>query len=141
MLKTHQNSNKKGFSFLEAMITITIIGILAATASVSYRGYVKKTSIQTAQTTCGLIAAAIIQTYNSGVSIPVSTSVSPKAWAVLGITDPSDKHWTYSFPAIAATSTMTETYAVRATGNSGQVKGVICTFKPKAPGSARWNVN
>jgi len=125
-------NNAKGFTLVEALVTVVIVAILAAVAIPQYNNYVKNAQISEAQSMSQLIGAAIIQVHNNG------TSLTANDWTDLGITNPSDNNWHYGFPALTGTATLTNTYAIYDTGESGPVNGQTGTFLPLQTGSAQW---
>jgi type IV pilus assembly protein PilE len=124
--------NEKGFTFVEAIVVGVIIAVLAIVAIPSYTAYVKNAQISTAQSMCQLIGAAIIQTHNRGISFTAND------WTDIGITNPSDNNWTYTFPALTGSAQLTATFAITATGQSGSLNGQTGTFLPLQTGTARW---
>jgi type IV pilus assembly protein PilE len=125
-------NNQKGFTLIEAVIVGVIVAILAAVSIPLYSAYVKNARIDAARTTCELVGAAVIQTHNRG------TDITGNSWGNLGITDPTDDSWTYTFSSLTGTATLGTGYAITATGKKGDLNGQTGTFCPKASGSARW---
>jgi len=126
-------NNAKGFTLVEALVTVVIVAILAAVAIPRYNTYVKNAQISEAQSMCQLIGAAVIQVHNNGTTLTGTSD-----WTDLGITNPSDNNWHYGFPALTGTATLTNTYAIYDTGESGPVNGQTGTFLPLQTGSAQW---
>ncbi len=125
-------NNTKGFTFVEVMVVAIIVAVLAIVAIPSYTAYVQNAKISCAQSMCQLIGAAIIQTHNRGIGFTAND------WTDIGITNPSDNNWTYTFPALTAAAQLTNTYAITATGQSGSLNGQTGTFLPLQTGSAQW---
>ena len=122
----------KGFTLVEVIVVGVIVAVLAAVAIPSYLNYIQNSKIQQAQSICELIGAAIIQSHNRGISLTAND------WTDVGITNPSDANWTYTFPALTSSATISNTYAITATGASGSLNGQSGTFVPMQTGSARW---
>ena len=80
MLQKLRGSNSKGFTLIELMIVIAIIGILAAIAIPNYISYRDKAYCSSAETDVGSVMAAIADYFSE----PTNMSVSK---ANLGVTD------------------------------------------------------
>jgi prepilin-type N-terminal cleavage/methylation domain-containing protein len=128
IIKKH---GKKGFTLVEAIVVGAIMAVLAAVAVPMYLGYVRGAKFDSARSACELIGAAIIQTNNRAINVDASD------YTDIGISNPSDNNWTFTFPAILGTAAMTNTYAITATG-VGSMAGSSGTFLPKQTGTARW---
>lgn len=124
----------QGFTLIEGLVTAAIIAVLSAVAIPVLLGYVRNAKTDNAQSACALIGTAVIQTNNRGINVNAST------WNDIGISDPSDNNWTYTFPAILGTATMTAAYEIKATGIGG-MSGKTGKFYPKQTGTNRWVVN
>ena len=124
--------NAKGFTFVEAIVVGVIVAVLAIVAIPSYTAYVRSARISAAQSISQLIGAAIIQTHNRGITFTAND------WTDIGITNPSDNSWAYSFPALTGSATLATTYAITATGQTGSLNGQTGTFLPAQTGTARW---
>ncbi|PIE84995.1 hypothetical protein CSA08_04300 [Candidatus Gracilibacteria bacterium] len=63
------NSKKRGFTLIEILIAVAIIGIIAGIAIPSYRGYIKKSKTQKVQIPLETIAAYLDTLIANGESI------------------------------------------------------------------------
>lgn len=73
-LKGHTKTT--GFTLIELMIAIAIIGILASIALPSYKHYVQKGSLRAAQADMVALSLAIENVYQRTLSYPVLTDAS-----------------------------------------------------------------
>ncbi|BCD98542.1 type IV pilin protein [Marinagarivorans cellulosilyticus] len=113
-LKGHTKT--KGFTLIELMIAIAIIGILASIALPSYQAYVAKSKLRAAQADVVALSLAIENVYQRTLSYPVLTNA--------GLADIKDKFTSWSPSSKAAefvftvTSTAT-TYTISAAPPTG----------------------
>jgi type IV pilus assembly protein PilA len=121
MLKTVQ----KGFTLIELMIVVAIIGILAAIAIPAYQDYTIRSQVTEGLNLAGAVKAAVAETY-------AQTGTWPASLTELGIVDaggaetPPTGKYVSSVDLTADPGTITITYSSPASG--GQANAVLDTL-------------
>lgn len=114
----------RGFTLIELMITIAIVGILAGIALPSYRDYVEKSKLRTAQADVVALGMALenirqrtLAYSPSDYSATDTTAVKAKAktWSPA-----SDADFTFTLGVVVTTTPAT--YTATAIGLSGRLK-------------------
>ena len=113
-MKTSMILNKKrsGFTLLELLITVAIVGILASVAYPSYKGVLEKTRRQEAVRTL-LEAAQYMESY---YAMNLNYSGAVAASKVTGFTSNDEFTDYYALTAVAGTTTFTLSAAPLSTG-------------------------
>ncbi len=114
--------SQHGFTLVELMITIVIIGILASVAVPLYTGYTKRAKASEADAALGTIRTAIRVYYAEHAAIPVGKG---KIVTTIGIdvstADLAGKYFNYA--NYKYTKKGTTTYIIQATG-AGEAAGI-----------------
>lgn len=124
------NSNrKKGFTLIELMIAVAIIGILTAIAFPSYQNYVTRSSRSAAQTELLQLANLQEKIYlnSNGYAVSVTAAYNGRDDGGLGKTSGRTEDGKYNL-SITPNATPTQTYTITATpvANSSQdADGII----------------
>ncbi len=115
-------TDRRGFTLVELMITVVIVGILASVAIPLYQANVKRAKAAEADAILGTIRTALRVYYAENGSYPTATDEYP--WDVSGLEiDSSDVIGKY-FPATSFKLTSTSSsYTVKATG-TGSSSGI-----------------
>jgi type IV pilus assembly protein PilE len=113
MKKTFQN----GFTLMELMITLAIVGVLAAIAFPSYQTYVLRTHRVTAGACLSEMAQQMERYYTSNLSYSSALLPAPTC-----VTDVAGR---YSF-AFATAQPAATTYIIEATPTGGQLSDTTC---------------
>lgn len=122
-MKSLRNNDQQGFTLVELMITIVIVGILASVAIPLYQANVKRAKASEADATLGSIRTALRVYYAENNAYPISAVYIPVYTMSIDV-DSLDMVGRY-YPATAYTYQSADgvSYTIRATG-SGESAGI-----------------
>jgi prepilin-type N-terminal cleavage/methylation domain-containing protein len=127
---------KKGFTLLEVLVVIIIIGILAALALPQYMKTIKKARIAEAASNIGSLRGAEIRYYQEKDEIVIGDDFSN-----LDIEDPNDIANAY-FTYTVVSGTAPEDIVIVATGKDDKItKGVEVTYNEGGNGKITDNLS
>jgi len=122
---------QKGFTLIELMIVIAIIGILAAIAIPAYQDYTIRSKVSEGLNMAGAAKLAVAETFDSsGVLAADNTAY--------GLPLPVSIAGTYVGSISAVTSLITITYKQIAAGKVDAGDSVLLTANTTLPGSVQW---
>lgn len=131
---THLQCERKqrGFTLLELMISVAIIGILAAIAMPAYDSYITKSKIKAAQADLVGLSLSLENLYQKQLSYPTvttSNTADTQCVAYNGTKSCTTSSWKPSQSAdfnYSITDAKAKSYQIQAVGSTGKVNG--CTI-------------
>jgi len=121
-----RKSNQQGFTMVELMVVVVIVGVLAAVAVPLYGKYVKNARVSEATAAIGEIVTA-----SKAWAVENSNATGTPIWpsGAGGLVDlTATPNFTYAITAGGGANATTTAYTVRATGRTGtKMAGVTVT--------------
>ena len=135
------NTAQKGFTLIELMIVVAIIGILAAIAIPQYQNYITKSQVSRVMGETGAIKTAVEDCVNSGKVTGTPSSATVCDVGDLGLTGSNLLGAGITLPA--ATGTAAPTVEILATGAATIVgkfgNNASATLKNGTPKTLTWS--
>jgi len=133
------NKQQQGFTLIELMIVIAIIGILAAIAIPAYQDYTIRTKVSEGLSLAGVAKLAVSETFNATGSYP---TIDP-ANASYGLPSASEISGTYvsSITAAPSTGVISIAFKTISTGKVNSGDTVLLTPDSSVNGSLQWTCN
>ena len=115
--------NQKGFTLIELMIVVAIVGILAAIAIPAYQDYIKRSKVSELATSASACKVSVTEYFMSENAFPTTTDAA-------GCTDDATSQYVTSL-AVGANGVIT----VTAKGISTDINGETFVLTPTAAAS------
>jgi type IV pilus assembly protein PilA len=141
-----KRSLQKGFTLIELMIVVAIIGILAAVALPAYQDYTAKAKVAEASTMSAAARTALALAYNEGkLFVSATGTVATTSNAALNLATATDIKSKYVKSVTVASTTAlkgTVTVEMQATGvDTIDTKNIVYTMTCVASAQCSWAIS
>nr|WP_319822988.1 pilin [Marinobacter excellens] len=128
MQEIKMNHGQNGFTLIELMIVVAIIGILAAVAIPQYQNYIARSQFSEAHTLLGGARTAVQERVDQGSSFAASTGAPNAATNVLGL-QLTGQYGTMTAPAYnGSDATYVLTYTFNASDVNANLQSETVTY-------------
>ena len=120
--------NQKGFTLIELMIVVAIIGILAAVALPSYQNYTARAKVSEGLSLANELKTQLAEYYNLNNGWPATHAALPGSYSlavqttVVEKVESSSNIITITYEAIGSAVADTDTITLTASANEGSIK-------------------
>jgi prepilin-type N-terminal cleavage/methylation domain-containing protein len=121
--------NKKGFTLIELMIVVAIVGILAAIAIPAYLDYTVKTKITEVTTAMDALAQSASEYHAAAGYFPDNT-VAPYDSGVAAFASVSDKYANWAYTETSANLCYFEATFTNLSPVDGNTLNIVVNFQP-----------
>ena len=128
------NTVQKGFTLIELMIVVAIIGILAAIAIPQYQNYIAKSQVSRGMAEMGALKTAYETCLNDGKTLTKTCDMGFSASNIIAQTTPGIETDGTNTGALSADGTIVGTFGTNA---AAAITGTALTWKRDANGSWR----